>query len=340
MLSGMEVWLLLAFVLGVVSFYSVFFWLNLSSQRNEIVWFSFFHECYVIFLGFYLLYAASLAYKTHLFNPGFWGIVAFILILGNFAPRFYFFSIVPSLEKLKNPVEEDRSRLKEGVLEFCNESVKDAMVPINDVFKVPSDISFEELLELSDFKSYSRIPVYRDEKDNLIGILYAKDVIHESSSKDNEELLKETVKRFIRHAYYVPEVMEQADLLKEFQKRRIQIAIVVDEYGVTTGIVTLEDLLETIIGEIQDQSNDDEHFVEQIGLREWALDARLDLDDFSELVGKNFESDTVDTLGGFVFQEFGALPDVGQILNYKGLEFEVTEMEGYRLRNIKVRELE
>jgi CBS domain containing-hemolysin-like protein len=136
---------------------------------------------------------------------------------------------------------------------------------------------------------------------------------------------------------YVPEVMETAFLLREFQRRKIHMAIVVDEYGVTTGIVTFEDLMEIIVGEIQDMRNDNsDSLVRQLKSTEWIFDAMMDLEDFSELVEHDFDSDSVETIGGFVFEQVGALPEVGSRIVCDDFEFHVLEMEGYRIRKIKV----
>ena len=117
------------------------------------------------------------------------------------------------------------------------------------------------------------------------------------------------------------------------------MAIVVDEYGVITGLVTLEDLMETIVGEWQDKRNDDDNLVHEAGTREWVLDAMIELDDFSQLVGKEVDCEDVETLGGFVFQHMGVLPAVGDRLRNQNLEFEILEMNKYRIRKIGVREI-
>jgi len=246
---------------------------------------------------------------------------------------------IPRLPKSVSE-EEPLHKLREGVLEFAEGIVRDELVPINDVFKVSEEDTLEEILEREEYKPYSRIPVYRGERDNIIGIIYAKELLQAYQSSELAKSGKTPIKPHIREAFFVPEVMEQTILLQEFQKKKIQMAIVVDEYGVNTGIVTLEDLIETIVGEVQDGKNDDDNFVHSSGYREWVLDAMIELDDCSDLVGIKFESDTVETLGGFVFQEVGFLPSVGDILVVKNLEFTVEEMDGYRIRKIKIRELD
>lgn len=234
---------------------------------------------------------------------------------------------------------EPLNRLREGVLEFAEGLVRDAAVPINDVFKVSAEDTLEEILDREGYRPYSRIPVYQGEKDNIVGIIYAKELLQAYQENASHHSGKTRIKPGIREAFFVPEMMEQTVLLQEFQKRKIQMAIIVDEYGVNAGIVTLEDLIETIVGDLQDRRNDDDNFVHSEGHREWVLDAMMELDDFSELVGYKFESDIVDTLGGFVFQEVGFLPSIGDNLVVNKLEFTVEELDGYRIRKIKVREL-
>lgn len=235
--------------------------------------------------------------------------------------------------------DEDLNRLREGVLEFAEGLVRDAAVPINDVFKVSAEDTLEEILNHESYRPYSRIPVYRGEKDNIVGIIYAKELLQAYQGNPAHSPRKTPIKPSIREAFFVPEVMEQTVLLQEFQKRKIQMAIIVDEYGVNAGIVTLEDLIETIVGDLQDRRNDDDNFVHSEGHREWVLDAMMELDDFSKLIDQKFESDIVDTLGGFVFQAIGFLPSVGDNLVLENLEFTVEELDGYRIRKIKVREL-
>jgi CBS domain containing-hemolysin-like protein len=235
------------------------------------------------------------------------------------------------------PLEESKKKVRQGIFDFCTGTIREVMVPMNDVFKVSDELALSDLTSQDGYCPYSRIPVYRGEKDNIVGILYAKDLIRLGSSQGTEEDI--SINSIAREAYHVPEVMEQSQLLREFQNRKIQMAVVVDEYGVSTGIVTLEDLVETIIGEIQDLANDDDEFVQQLDLRSWVLDARLELDDFSELVGKSFESETVETLGGYLFEKMGVLPVEGDAYSEGGLEFSITEMEHYRIRRVAVREL-
>ncbi|MBT3784946.1 CBS domain-containing protein [bacterium] len=275
--------------------------------------------------------------------PGPWGthllIIAVIglIILGL---RLITFAQTPHLGIQAQDAEVPLNKLREGVLEFAEGTVRDEQVPINDVFKVSEDDTLEQILDNDDYKPYSRIPVYRGLKDNIVGIIFAKELLQAFQAKVRGEVQTTPIKPHIRDAFFVPEVMEQTVLLQEFQKRKMQMAIVVDEYGVISGIVTLEDLIETIVGEVQDLRNDDDNFVHSAGTREWILDAMIELDDFSELVGKPIESDTVETLGGFVFQEVGFLPSVGDALIVRDLEFTVQEMDGYRIRKIGIREID
>ncbi len=267
------------------------------------------------------------------------GVVLGFLVLGaHFIPRILVFSAL-SLEEVSSRLEgESRDRLREGVIEFAESCVREEMVPINDVFKISEDLSLGEILEKSDYRPYSRIPVYKGQKDNIVGVVYARELIDAAQKMDSAPW-ECPVAPLVREPYFVPELMEQSALLQELKKRKIQIAIVVDEFGVITGIVTLEDVIETIVGEVQDRRNDNDSFVLQTGTREWDLDAMIELDDFSELVSKEFESDLVETLGGYVFLQLGYLPAEGDPVVIQGLEFTVTEMQKHRIRRLSVREL-
>jgi CBS domain containing-hemolysin-like protein len=264
--------------------------------------------------------------------------LGFLAVGAHFIPRVLVFSAL-SLEEVSSRLEgESRDRLREGVIEFAESSVREEMVPINDVFKISEQVTLGEILEMPDYRPYSRIPVYKDQKDNIVGVVYARELI-DAAQKGDTTPWDCPVGPWVREAYFVPELMEQSALLQELKKRKIQIAIVVDEFGVITGIVTLEDVIETIVGEVQDRRNDNDTFVHQSGARDWDLDAMIELDDFSELVAKDFVSDLVETLGGFIFLELGSLPAAGDSVVIQGLEFTVTEMERHRIRRLSVREL-
>lgn len=273
-----------------------------------------------------------------------------LLVFSHYLPRMICFS-TSRVDPPSNDSDHDsRERLREGLFDFADGSVKEAMVPINDVFKISSEQNIAGLLAHSDFTPYSRIPVFKGEKDNIVGIIYTKHLIAKISDAyencdnaelSNVELNSYSVDEHIKEAYYVPELMSQLVLLQQFQKRMIQMAIVVDEFGVITGIVTLEDLMETIVGDVQDRRNDDESLLHTSEGKQWVFDAKIDLDDVEEIIGCSLcsKDEEVETLGGYVFQHFGYLPSAGDSLKLKDFEFHVLELENYRLRKVAVKKV-
>jgi len=332
---GLEFWVVLLVILSLASYRSLRRAFNFQANLKAFFYLNVVYELLVLTLLGFFLHEIYL-YRSGVVSSSSFLFLVFLLVFTHFIPRILCFSTL-TLESYEGEGDnEHRDKLREGVLDFAGGVVREAMVPLNDVFQVPRDLTLEEFLQHEDFRPYSRIPVYQGESENVIGLLYAKDLIQNFRDSDlkSEDF---SLIQYIRPAYYVPEMMEQTALLQEFRRRRIQMAIVVDEYGITTGLVTLEDLMETIVGELQDKKNDDDEFVHHSSAREWVLDAMIDLDDFSDLVGLEIESDSVETLGGYVFESLGRLPEVGEILKQESLEFKVLEMEKYRLRRIAVR---
>lgn len=278
------------------------------------------------------------------------GIILLLLLMGShYLPSIVCFSTSSFEEPVQDTDQDSKERLREGLFDFADGTVKEAMVPINDVFKVSEDLDLMGILHHDEFTPYSRIPVFRGDKGNIIGIVYSKNLIggaldicenSDSIESSDQNLFSCKIKKYVRDAYYVPELMSQLVLMQEFQKRMIQMAIVVDEFGVITGIVTLEDLMETIVGDVQDRRNDDESLLHEFEEKQWVFDAKIDLDDVEEIIEFEFAGAVeVETLGGYVFQHFGHLPEEGDCLKIEDLEFTVLERENYRLRKISVRKV-
>lgn len=292
-------------------------------------------ELLLIFLCLLFLLLFEISNLSHRF----FGFLFFTtLLLGRSG-----FRLSRLLQSTSETVKEEiisRDKIRAGVSDFCDGLVREVMVPLNDVFKISSDFTVADIIASDNYCPYSRIPVYQNEKDNVIGLLYVKEILQHCHNLSLAEIQNFTIKEHIVSPIYVPEVMETSVLLQEFQRRKIHMAIVVDEYGVITGIVTFEDLMEIIVGEIQDMKNDNnDDLIEQLKPTEWVIDAMMDLDDFSEMVGHNFTSEFMETTGGFVFEHLGILPQAEQSLVYDNFEFQVLEMDTYRLRKIKVSKL-
>ncbi len=228
-------------------------------------------------------------------------------------------------------------RLLKSIVKFGNVSVKQIMRSRVDVTAVEQEANFEELLELVRESGYSRIPVYDDNFDNVTGVLYAKDLLEYLDENSNFKWQK-----VIRSAFFVPETKKIDDLLQEFQERRIHIAIVVDEYGGTLGIVTLEDVLEEIIGEIKDEFDDQiELEYEKIDEFNYKFEGKTLLNDLCRVVGLDTATfDEVkgesDSMAGLVLELAGRIPKVKEQLEYKNYLFTITEADKRRIIQVKM----
>jgi CBS domain containing-hemolysin-like protein len=228
-------------------------------------------------------------------------------------------------------IEEEEKELIHSIFEFGDTIVREVMVPRMDMVTVSVDSSIEDVLSFVIKEGHSRIPVYQDTVDNIIGIIYAKDLLIQLSKGKIDIPLK----KLVRPVYYVPESKKSAELLRELQKKRMHMAVVVDEYGGTAGLVTIEDLLEEIVGEIFDEYDLEETMIEHIdgGVR---MDARVNLDEANELLNAHFESDEVDTIGGFAYGLFGHIPKPGEETKYDHYVFKVEKVIGRRISKILI----
>ncbi len=178
---------------------------------------------------------------------------------------------------------------------------------------------------------HSRIPAYNDSIDNITGILYAKDLLpYLRDSRTDVPIAK-----ILRPAYFIPESKKVDELLQELQQRRVHIAIVVDEYGGTAGLATIEDLLEEIVGEIQDEYDVEEPTVEVVSEGEFLFDARVALDEVNKLLGVELPAEGGDTLGGFIYSQLGRVPVVGDKITLGGVSVEVLSVAGRRIKQVR-----
>ena len=227
-------------------------------------------------------------------------------------------------------IEEKKDMIK-GIEDLSETSVKEVMIPRIDVDFLSLDTPEEELLEKIAESGHSRFPVYSESIDNVVGVLYVKDLIKVFSQKETLNL-----KNIIRKAYFVPESKKIDGLLREFKRRHIHIAIAIDEYGGISGIVCMEDIIEEIVGDIQDEFDNEREDIVSLGENAWLCDARVNLDDLNETVGMDFPTDDFDTLGGFVLDLFGRIPVKYEKIEFKNFDFIIQDMEGHRVNLIKV----
>jgi CBS domain containing-hemolysin-like protein len=227
--------------------------------------------------------------------------------------------------------QEERREMIRGIQELGETTVKEVMVPRTDTFFVPIDAEKDGLLRSVVSSGHSRIPVFRGTIDDVVGILYAKDLL-----KTLVEGGEFSLPALLRKPYFVPETKRIDALLREFKRRRVHIAIAVDEYGGVSGIVCLEDIIEEIVGEIQDEFDEEREDVVVLGEGSWLCDARVNLDDLNERCGLELPADDFDSLGGYVFDLFGRIPLRGESISAEGIEFIVEEIEGHRIELVKI----
>lgn len=234
----------------------------------------------------------------------------------------------PSREEV---LTEEKNDMIQGVEELSDTAVKEVMVPRIDIDALPLDTPRDELLKRVAAGEHSRIPVYNESIDNIVGVLYVKDLIRALAEQRPLDL--ETI---IRKPYFVPETKKIDSLLGEFKKRKIHIAVVIDEYGGVSGIVCMEDIIEEIVGDIQDEFDNEREDIITLSENAWICDARITLDDLNEAINANFPKDDFDTLGGFVFDLFGKIPVKFEKISWSGYDIIIQEMDGHKIDTIKI----
>ncbi|GAK53908.1 hypothetical protein U14_05183 [Candidatus Moduliflexus flocculans] len=215
--------------------------------------------------------------------------------------------------------DQQRKEMMQRVFDFRNMTVEDIMVPLVDVRALEKGTTIETAIEQIHEHGFSRIPIYEERVDHLVGVIHAFDLLRAPSKET-------TIDRFIRKAYYVPDTMLLADFIKDLQRHHTQIAIVVNEYGGALGIVTLEDSLEQIVGDIDDEfDNSDETMYQQLPDGTFRMNARIEIAEMNAMFPLELASDTFETLGGFLLAQFRRIPAVGESTEYHGFVFTIEE---------------
>ena len=234
----------------------------------------------------------------------------------------------------RGTLQQDEKQMIHQIFEFSEKTVKEIMVPRIDMVCIPTDSKLNNLLNLINKYLHSRIPLYKDKVDNIIGIIYAKDLLPFVNRKSSED---PNLEKFARPAYFVPEQKKIDELLKEFQSQRIHMAIVVDEYGGTSGLVTLEDIIEEIVGEIQDEHDSEQPLYQRINEREYLVDGGMDLEEINEKLQINLPTEGgVETLAGFLFGLFGSVPKEKQSVSYENKKFVIEKVIRRRITKVKI----
>ena len=239
-----------------------------------------------------------------------------------------------SLEEIASePLEPEERRMIHGILHLEDTAVREIMVPRVDVVAIEASVSLDQAIDRMLKAGHSRAPVYQDTLDSVVGILYTRDLL-EVVSRNGAEL--PTLSELVRGPFFVPESKHADELLREFQERHTHMAIVVDEYGGVAGIITIEDLIEEIVGEIEDEFDANEPTIERDEEGNALVDARMEVDAFNETFHAAISGEGFETLGGFLYDRLGKIPSPGDVVTTDGLRVEVVTTTGKRIRRVRV----
>ncbi len=253
-------------------------------------------------------------------------------------------SLVHSTEELDMLVDasynegvlnETEAEMLHNMFKFSDLMAKQVMIPRTDMICIPNDITYEELNRVALENQYTRYPVYEENIDKILGFIHVKDLYSLAMTKDTY-----SVQKLIRPMILIPETMTLDNLIIEFKKRQCQIAVVIDEFGGTSGLITLEDVLEEIIGDVQDEFDEEvKADIEEIGENLYIANAMMRIDEVVEFFNLNesqFEEDDVETIAGLVVKLLGRIAEVGDVVSYNGLTFTVEEIDGARITKLKI----
>jgi len=231
-------------------------------------------------------------------------------------------------------IEETERKMIHSIFEFGDTIVRQIMVPRPDIVAVEVKTTLQAALDMIVEHDLSRVPIYREDLDRVEGILYAKDVLkalHQGRGRSDIGL-----RELVRPAHFVPESNKASSLLREMQREKFHMAIVIDEYGSNAGLVTLEDLLEELVGEIADEHDVEERDVERVGDGRYRVDASLPIRELNELVGTDLPRDRWNTVGGLMFGLLGTIPTEGQVVTLQGFRFTAEKVQGRRVTRVLV----
>ncbi len=235
----------------------------------------------------------------------------------------------------KNIYTEEEQQIIEATLELHETVVSEIMTPRRDIFALKKGLTIRQVIEYLQGKEYSRIPVYEETLDNIVGILYVKDIIyliHEGK--------EEKIDRFLRKPYFIPEFTTLLTLLEEFQKKEVHIAIVVDEHGTVVGLVTLQDILEYVVGDIPEGLEEEEPYIKKLGENRWEISGRLEVEILKEELGIPLPDDyDYDTVAGFILDTLNRFPEEGEEFVYENFVFKILKVEKNRIISVLVEKL-
>jgi putative hemolysin len=242
-----------------------------------------------------------------------------------------------NLGEEEGALKEEETELLHKVFAFGDTVASEAMRPRTEIVSVPVSATVKDVLALVSEFGYSRYPAIEKTVDTVIGIIYVKDLLIAMATRDVRH--EDPIRPFVRQAYFIPENKRVSELLDEMQRDKFQIAIVIDEFGGTAGLVTLEDLIEEIVGSIHDELDAEEKEVQVVDEKNVVVAGQAQIDEVNELLNVHLQSKDFNTIGGYVFGLFGRMPRIGEQLRAKDLKFEVLELDGRKIDKIKITKL-
>ncbi len=231
-------------------------------------------------------------------------------------------------------ISEDEGDMIQGIFSFRDTVAREIMVPRTDTVAAPVDTPIETIIQLIVDSGHSRIPIYQDSIDNIVGILHAKDLLRYWNKSPVE--LRET----LRPPYFIPESKKISEVLRDLRHRKSHMAIVIDEYGGTAGVLTLEDIIEEIIGEIMDEYDSEETWLVEEEDGSIIVDARLNIEDLEEYLDVDFPEGKFESIGGFIISRLGKVPNVNEKVTFRGYEMTVEAASSRKVEKIRIRKLD
>lgn len=229
-------------------------------------------------------------------------------------------------------IKKDEEEIIHNVFEFGSTSAGEIMIPRTDMFCLEADTKIKDVMKVVPGNRYTRIPVYRERRDNIIGILYVKDIIKYIGKKDTN-----TIEKIIRPAFFVPETKNLPLLLKEFRKKRVHIAIVVDESGGVEGLVTLEDILEEIVGEIYDETDARETLIKPATNESFEIEGKTEIDDVNKILKTDIHEEHFNTIAGYIIHNLGRIPKKGEKVKLNKMKITILDADDKKIRKLRIK---
>ncbi|MFH0867849.1 MAG: hemolysin family protein [Candidatus Woesearchaeota archaeon] len=240
-------------------------------------------------------------------------------------------SMIKTAEE-EGSIKEIEKKMINRIFEFDDINVNEITTPRADMVMIESKSTVSNAMKIVLRKKYSRIPIYEKHKDNIVGIVYIKDLLNYVEGKNKDM----SISKIMKNPYFVPETKKISSLLRQFQKKKENMAMVVDEHGSITGLVTMEDVLEEIVGEIMDETDKIAPNIKKIGKNAWIANGKTDIDEINEKLNLKLKGDGYDTLSGFILKHTGTIPKEGDEIVYNNFKFKIEEVDNHRISNVIV----